>query len=376
MMKRFLLILTVAMTCMAGIAATVNVRDAHTLVLYYTYSGVTETLAQKIATECGAEIVEVVDHGNYPRPEGSTTYNYANNERSQIDAGNWPEIKTEVSSFDAYDAVIICTPLWNGKMANPMLTFLHNHAAKLAGKQVALAVTSWSSGITNVVKDANDQLPNSTFVGSALHINYNGRSTMETTAVNWLNTLSVEVNDTPEAGPLRVIVGDKTFTATLADNATADAFKALLPLTLNMTELNGNEKYNYLSSSLPTAASNPGTIHAGDIMLYGNSCVVLFYETFNTGYSYTRIGAIDDPTGLAEALGAGNVVVKFELAGASLEGDVNGDGEVNVSDVTALVGIVLNDDGKTQHASSVDVNGDGEVNVGDVTALIGLILNQ
>ena len=69
-------------------------------------------------------------------------------------------------------------------------------------------------------------------------------------------------------------------------------------------------------------------------------------------------------------------MVKFELAGASLEGDVNGDGEVNVSDVTALVGIVLNDDGKTQHASSVDVNGDGEVNVGDVTALIGLILNQ
>ena len=74
-----------------------------------------------------------------------------------------------------------------------------------------------------------------------------------------------------------------------------------------MNELNGNEKYHYLSTSLPTAAYQPGTIHAGDLMLYGNNCVVLFYETFNSSYSYTRLGAIDDPSGLAAALGSGNV---------------------------------------------------------------------
>ena len=79
-----------------------------------------------------------------------------------------------------------------------------------------------------------------------------------------------------------------------------------------MNELNGNEKYHYLSSSLPSAAYQPCTIHAGDLMLYGNNCVVLFYETFNSSYSYTRIGAIDNPSGLAEALGVGNVSVRFE----------------------------------------------------------------
>ena len=82
-------------------------------------------------------------------------------------------------------------------------------------------------------------------------------------------------------------------------------------------ELNGNEKYHYLSSSLPTAAYQPGTIHAGDLMLYGNNCVVLFYETFNTSYSYTRIGAIDNPSGLASALGSGNISVRFEKAGTT-----------------------------------------------------------
>lgn len=112
--------------------------------------------------------------------------------------------------------------------------------------------------------------------------------------------------------PINIIIGSKTFTATLADSETGEAFAALLPLTVTMNELNGNEKYHYLSSSLPTAAYQPGTIHAGDLMLYGNNCVVLFYETFNTSYSYTRLGAIDNPSGLAAALGSGNVSVRFE----------------------------------------------------------------
>ena len=111
---------------------------------------------------------------------------------------------------------------------------------------------------------------------------------------------------------INVIVGTKTFTATLADSETGRAFAQLLPLTLPMTELNGNEKYHYLDSSLPTDSYRPGTIHAGDLMLYGNNCVVLFYETFSSSYSYTRIGSIDNPAGLSAALGSGNVSVRFE----------------------------------------------------------------
>ena len=111
---------------------------------------------------------------------------------------------------------------------------------------------------------------------------------------------------------INITAGAKTFTATLADSETGRAFAQLLPLTLSMTELNGNEKYHYLDSSLPTDSYQPGTIQAGDLMLYGNNCVVLFYETFSSSYSYTRIGSIDNPAGLAAALGSGNVSVRFE----------------------------------------------------------------
>lgn len=112
---------------------------------------------------------------------------------------------------------------------------------------------------------------------------------------------------------MKVTIGANVFIATLNDNATTAAFKAKLPMTINMKELNGNEKFFDFAFNLPTNASNLGTIQNGDLMMYGANTLVLFYKTFSTSYSYTRLGRIDNPSGLATALGTGNVTVKFEL---------------------------------------------------------------
>ena len=108
-------------------------------------------------------------------------------------------------------------------------------------------------------------------------------------------------------------INGKTFSAQIEDTETGRAFCDLLPMTLNMTELNGNEKYHYLLSGLPTNAQYCSTINAGDLMLYGNSCVVLFYGNAG-GYSYTRLGKLSSTQGLAEAVGTGNVSVTFSMA--------------------------------------------------------------
>jgi hypothetical protein len=120
-------------------------------------------------------------------------------------------------------------------------------------------------------------------------------------------------NPNPTGSQMRIKIGSSTFTATLYDNATATAFKALLPMTVNMSELNGNEKYFDLSAILPTNASNPKTIQNGDLMIYGSNTLVLFYKRFSTPYSYTRLGRINDTSGLAAALGSGNVMITYEL---------------------------------------------------------------
>ena len=106
-------------------------------------------------------------------------------------------------------------------------------------------------------------------------------------------------------------IGERRFAITLSDNAAARAFAAQLPLTLDMSELNGNEKHVNLPKTLPANASRPGTIWNGDLMLYGVDTLVVFYVTFQSSYSYTRLGRVDDPSARPQALGPRGVRVRF-----------------------------------------------------------------
>lgn len=139
-------------------------------------------------------------------------------------------------------------------------------------------------------------------IGCAVTVAAEDPESLSTAAKAQTNTMNVTIK-----------VGARTFAATLEDNALAKAFKAMLPVTIRMTELNGNEKYFRFSDALPTSASNPGTIHTGDLMIYGRNTLVVFYKTFSTSYSYTRLGRINGPAELAAAIGTEDVTLTFEL---------------------------------------------------------------
>ena len=104
----------------------------------------------------------------------------------------------------------------------------------------------------------------------------------------------------------------KTFKAEIYKNKTTKKLLKKFPLKLTMEELNGNEKYKYLSFSLPTKEKKVKKIKAGDIMLYGDDCLVIFYKSFKTSYRYTKIGHITNTKGLKRAVGKGSVKVKFK----------------------------------------------------------------
>ncbi|MBR7070312.1 MAG: hypothetical protein IKI30_07715 [Oxalobacter sp.] len=105
--------------------------------------------------------------------------------------------------------------------------------------------------------------------------------------------------------------GDLNFTFDTEDNETVRALGGRFPLKLKMADLNGNEKYAYLSEPLPAKPESVGRIKAGDVMLFGDNCLVVFYKDFETSYRYTRIGHIGNSTLLTEALGSGDVEVTF-----------------------------------------------------------------
>ncbi len=126
----------------------------------------------------------------------------------------------------------------------------------------------------------------------------------------------VQAQNSPALSPMKplikITVGSSSFTVELSRQKAAETFRAMLPLTLSMKDVNKNEKYARLPRELSAAASSSGAVHAGDLMLWGSDGLVLFYKTFPTSYHYTPLGHISDTSGLEKALGAGNVVITLE----------------------------------------------------------------
>ena len=305
-MKRILFFLAAA--CLSAAASS------KTLVAYYSYTGDCEAIVTELTRRISADVVEIEPAEKGLRYEangyalGTQLLNAI--KAAPNDAASYPAIDPVNVSLGEYSTVIIVTPLWWSQMAAIMQSYLFQVGEELAGKKVGLIVSSASSGISGVVADCKRLVPDAEYLSESLWIHDSNRANTAALVAEWVENNGL--NQTENTMQINVIVGTKTFTATLADSETGRAFAQLLPLTLPMTELNGNEKYHYLDSSLPTDSYQPGTIQAGDLMLYGNNCVVLFYETFSSSYSYTRIGSIDNPAGLASALGSGNVSVRFE----------------------------------------------------------------
>ena len=99
------------------------------------------------------------------------------------------------------------------------------------------------------------------------------------------------------------------YSATLIDNETTRELLNRLPLTITMNDLNENEKYYYFDEAFPSNSSRVGQINSGDIMLYQDDCLVLFYDDLETSYRYTKIGSINNPENLKNVVGKESIIV-------------------------------------------------------------------
>ena len=229
--------------------------SAKTLVVFYSYTGDCQEIVQTLTSQIEADTLRIYpadktqqyEANNYAIGTQLLNAIYAN----PNDPDSYPAIDPVSISLAGYSTYIIVTPLWWSHMAAILQTYLFHHGNEMAGKNVGLIVSSYSSGISGVVADAQRLVPEAKWLGYALWINNSNRRNQVSLIQNWLTSID----------------------------------------------------YNSL-------------------ITWDN-------------------------------------------------GDINMDSEINVSDVTTLIDIILN--GNINYPGA-DVNGDNEVNVSDVTKLIDMIL--
>ena len=125
--------------------------------------------------------------------------------------------------------------------------------------------------------------------------------------------LSSEAVPQQDSETLKITVGDYTWTATFADNRSAEEFRQLLSqgsLTIEMEDYGGFEKVGPLGTTL-IRSDTQITTAPGDVILYQGNQITIYYGV--NSWNFTKLATIDDPTSLAEGLGDGTVLVTFSL---------------------------------------------------------------
>lgn len=126
-------------------------------------------------------------------------------------------------------------------------------------------------------------------------------------------TLQAQQEETMEMKEVSMIIENQELEIKLYSNEAVNQFITQLPLTIQMNELHGNEKYNYLDFSLPSQSESIRNIKSGDIMLFGNNCLVLFYEDLTTSYQYTKIGYVANSENLKNLVGDQSITITFQI---------------------------------------------------------------
>ncbi len=107
-------------------------------------------------------------------------------------------------------------------------------------------------------------------------------------------------------------IGDATHTVTFEKNAASDSLTTLFPLYSLIIDKDGTHKQFQIPRNMELADEHIDTAHAGDIFLNGPVLVEVYYADAEINANRSRIGHIDDTTGLEEALNVKNVQLVFD----------------------------------------------------------------
>ena len=153
-----------------------------TLIVYFSQSGNTETVANFIHDAIGGDIVKLETEQVYPS-DYDELVDYAQEEQRE---NARPTLSTRIDNIDEYDTIFLGYPNWWGDMPMPIYTFLDEY--DLSGKTIAPFITHGGSGLSGTPDNIREEEPNAT-VTEGLAVNGSSARNSESTVRQWLSEI-------------------------------------------------------------------------------------------------------------------------------------------------------------------------------------------
>ncbi|HIW58236.1 MAG TPA: NAD(P)H-dependent oxidoreductase [Firmicutes bacterium] len=278
---------------------------SNALIVYFSCTGNTEGIAQRISGITGADMYEIIPE--VPYTSDDLNYNVSDS-RANIemnDENARPAISGTIDDIADYDTIILGYPIWWGTIPRIINTFIDSY--DLTGKTIIPFCTSGSSGIENSVSRLRELLPGSN-VTDGLRAS---SSTTDAEIEQWLTSSGFSAaaaasSDSAVSEQERRISlswDDNEVIIAMEDNQTAADIISKLPATVTFEDYNNTEKICYMDGEVYVDDAARGCAPtAGDVTLFapwGN--IAIFYNDWSYSEDLIPVGRIE--SGL-EALAA------------------------------------------------------------------------
>lgn len=154
------------------------------LVVYFSWSGNTENVAETIQTQTDSDIFEIIPATPYS-DDYDAVLDVAQEEQRE---NARPAISGSIENMEQYDVIYVGYPNWWGDMPMILYTFFDNY--DLSGKTISPFCTSGGSGLSNTVNEIKGLEPNAT-VTEGLHIGSGSSSNPDNAVSEWLNHIEI-----------------------------------------------------------------------------------------------------------------------------------------------------------------------------------------
>ena len=161
-------------------------EEIRILVAYFSATGTTKGVAEKIAAVTGGELYEIVPAVPYTQEDLNYSNSTTRATAEQRDPDARPEIKDGIADMDSFDVVFLGYPIWWSKAPKIIYTFLESY--DFSGKTIVPFCTSGSSPISGSLSDIQALASDAIWLSGE---RFSGSSTQDTVR-NWINSLEYE----------------------------------------------------------------------------------------------------------------------------------------------------------------------------------------